>query len=92
MVPERAAAIPNRPLLRIFMATLNPSPSSVYKRAREYKLMSNRSDNEKFIGVNTVPITVPAFPMSYTELAGDEASTCSCDVLRLSSVYQLPDQ
>ena len=75
------------------MATLNPSPSSVYKRAREYKLiklMSNRSDNEKFIGVNTVPITVPAFPMSYTELAGDEASTCSCDVLRLSSVYQLP--
>ena len=27
MVPERAAAIPNRPLLSIFIATLKPSPS-----------------------------------------------------------------
>lgn len=26
MVPERAAAMPNRPLFRIFMATLNPPP------------------------------------------------------------------
>ena len=29
MVPPRAAAIPKRPLFRMFMATLNPSPSSI---------------------------------------------------------------
>lgn len=28
MVPESAAAMPNRPLLRMFMATLNPPPTS----------------------------------------------------------------
>jgi hypothetical protein len=26
MVPDKAAAIPNRPLFRMFMATLNPPP------------------------------------------------------------------
>ena len=29
MVPDRAAPIPNRPLFRMFIATLKPSPSSV---------------------------------------------------------------
>ena len=27
IVPDKAAAIPNLPLLRMFMATLNPSPT-----------------------------------------------------------------
>ena len=32
IVPERAAAIPKRPLLRMFIAILNPSPSSDGRR------------------------------------------------------------
>ena len=35
MVPERAAAIPNLPLLRICMAILKPSPTSA-EETRKY--------------------------------------------------------
>ena len=30
MVPDNAAAIPNRPLFKMYIATLNPSPTPKY--------------------------------------------------------------
>ena len=47
MVPERAAAMPNRPLLRMFMATLKPSPSSVGQEQDETKY-SEIVNNSKY--------------------------------------------
>ena len=38
IVPDKAAAIPNLPLLRIFIATLKPPPSSEQTKNNENKL------------------------------------------------------
>ena len=36
IVPDKAAAIPNLPLLRMCIATLNPSPTSTIKKKKKY--------------------------------------------------------
>jgi len=50
IVPERHAAMPNRPLLRMFIATLNPPPSTTQATVH---ITGNRSHHLTFLIVTT---------------------------------------
>lgn len=50
MVPDKAAAMPNLPLFRMFIATLNPPPTPENKQHHQCKgLNSNISNSHTYV-------------------------------------------